>query len=37
MPVRGVSWSDLGSPERVLRARRVREVVGELAGAGAAA
>ncbi len=37
MPVRGVSWSDLGSPERVLRARRVRDVVGELAGAGAGA
>jgi mannose-1-phosphate guanylyltransferase len=37
MPVRGVSWSDLGSPERVRRARRVRDLVGELAGAGAAA
>ena len=37
MPVRGVSWSDLGSPERVRRARGVRDLVGELAGAGAAA
>jgi hypothetical protein len=37
MPVRGVTWSDLGSPERVLRARRVRAEARELAGAGQAA
>ena len=37
MPVRGVSWSDLGSPERVRRARALREDAGALAGVGAAA
>ena len=37
MPVRGVSWSDLGSPERVRRARARREGAGELVGVGEAA
>ena len=37
MPVRGVTWSDLGSPDRVLRARGGHEATLALAGAGAAA
>lgn len=37
MPVRDVSWSDLGSPERVLRARRIRTGTREVAGVVAAA
>jgi mannose-1-phosphate guanylyltransferase len=37
MPVPGVTWSDLGSPERVQRARRVRDEARELVGVGHAA